>query len=384
MFHGGTSFGWMNGANSNGKNPTSPTSPATTTTPRSTRAAAPRRSTSPSATSIARGHRQTLPPVPCRPSRRHRIPAVQARPLRLALGQPAQARPLRPAAHHGGSRSGLRLHPLPHHDPRSRLRRPRHRRSCTTTPRSTSMANSPAPSTAASNKTRCTLHIANRSRAPRHPRREHRPRELRSRAPRRARRHRTNSVTLAGKPLTGWQIYSLPMLDPGTLPFADKPCTGACFYRGTLQVDPIRPTRFSTPAPSAKARSGSTATRWAAFWHIGPQKALYLPAPWLKAGTNQVVVFDLEGQPGRQLQGLDHPGPQRAHRKPVMRDDGEAEARRDNLIRKQNLIAESPITLHPHTNEGAIIHDAVPRLRGAKRHHSARAFQIHPPRTPRP
>jgi beta-galactosidase len=42
------------------------------------------------------------------------------------------------------------------------------------------------------------------------------------------------------------------------------------------------------------------------FWQIGPQKALYLPASWLKTGTNQVVIFDLEGQPNRQLQGLDH------------------------------------------------------------------------------
>jgi beta-galactosidase len=41
-------------------------------------------------------------------------------------------------------------------------------------------------------------------------------------------------------------------------------------------------------------------------WHIGPQKALYLPAPFLKTGENHVVVFDLEGESGRKLQGLDH------------------------------------------------------------------------------
>ena len=29
------------------------------------------------------------------------------------------------------------------------------------------------------------------------------------------------------------------------------------------------------------------------YWDIGPQKRLYCPAPWLKAGANQVIVFDL-------------------------------------------------------------------------------------------
>ena len=29
------------------------------------------------------------------------------------------------------------------------------------------------------------------------------------------------------------------------------------------------------------------------YWDIGPQKRLYCPAPFLKAGTNEIVVFDL-------------------------------------------------------------------------------------------
>jgi beta-galactosidase GanA len=29
------------------------------------------------------------------------------------------------------------------------------------------------------------------------------------------------------------------------------------------------------------------------FWNIGPQTHLYCPAPWLRAGRNEVVVFDL-------------------------------------------------------------------------------------------
>ena len=29
------------------------------------------------------------------------------------------------------------------------------------------------------------------------------------------------------------------------------------------------------------------------YWAIGPQQRLYCPAPFLRAGTNEIVVFDL-------------------------------------------------------------------------------------------
>jgi beta-galactosidase len=28
------------------------------------------------------------------------------------------------------------------------------------------------------------------------------------------------------------------------------------------------------------------------FWNIGPQRSLYVPAPWLREGRNEVVAFD--------------------------------------------------------------------------------------------
>jgi beta-galactosidase len=113
-------------------------------------------------------------------------------------------------------------------------------------------------------------------------------------------------VTLAGKPLTGWDNYSLPMLTPDTLAFAARPCTGACFYTASFTLSHPADTFLSTGA-LGKGEVWINGKPLGRFWHIGPQKALFLPAPWLKAGANQVVVFDLEGQPNRQLQGLDHP-----------------------------------------------------------------------------
>ena len=29
------------------------------------------------------------------------------------------------------------------------------------------------------------------------------------------------------------------------------------------------------------------------YWNLGPQQRLYCPAPWLKAGANEIIIFDL-------------------------------------------------------------------------------------------
>ena len=112
----------------------------------------------------------------------------------------------------------------------------------------------------------------------------------------------TNQVTLAGKPLTDWQIYSLPMNAPDKLPFHANACSGPCFYRGTLQVDRIADTFLDT-SNFTKGFVWINGHPLGRIWNIGPQKTLYLPAPWLKQGANDVIVFDLDGAPDRTIEG---------------------------------------------------------------------------------
>jgi beta-galactosidase len=116
----------------------------------------------------------------------------------------------------------------------------------------------------------------------------------------------TKQVTLAGKPITGWDIYPLPMLTPDKLNYSDAPCTGPCFYRATFTIDKPADTFLDTSA-FTKGEVWLNGHALGRVWNIGPQKTLYVPGPWLKAGENEVVVFDLEGAPERSLQGLDHP-----------------------------------------------------------------------------
>jgi beta-galactosidase len=113
-------------------------------------------------------------------------------------------------------------------------------------------------------------------------------------------------VTLAGKALKGWENYSLPMSEPGSLAFSSQACQGACFYRTSLTVSQPADTFLDTSA-LGKGEVWVNGRPLGRFWNVGPQKALYLPGPWLHSGANEIVVFDLNGEQGRTIQGLDHP-----------------------------------------------------------------------------
>ncbi len=126
----------------------------------------------------------------------------------------------------------------------------------------------------------------------------------------------TNRVLWRGQPLTGWNIYPLPMGSqstdpdskdsPAKLAFTGAPCTGPCFYRAHFTVAQPGDTFLDvrTLGKGAVWVNGHALGR---VWKIGPQQTLYVPGPWLHAGENQIVVFDLDGKPGAQLAGLDHP-----------------------------------------------------------------------------
>jgi len=110
----------------------------------------------------------------------------------------------------------------------------------------------------------------------------------------------THRVTLGNATLTGWQIYPLPMLEVSSYNYAPGACSGACFYRATFQVDEPADT-FVDARELGKGEVWINGQPLGRFWNIGPQRTLYMPAPWLKKGRNEIVVFDLNGQTGRAV-----------------------------------------------------------------------------------
>ena len=180
----------------------------------------------------------------------------------------------------------------------------------------------------------------------------------------------TQLVVLDGRPLSDWRVYPLPMAElpsvvsrsvvpkPAAATSKPAPSTGnpekqspsphCGFAYGDVCPPEYKPLSHfvaegsissGPPTPNATAASRSlpptffrahftlTAAHdtfldtrnlgkgivWinghnlGRFWNAGPQQTLYVPGPWLHAGTNQIVVFDMLPTTQESVAGLNHP-----------------------------------------------------------------------------
>ncbi|HTY05659.1 MAG TPA: glycoside hydrolase family 35 protein [Gemmatimonadales bacterium] len=116
----------------------------------------------------------------------------------------------------------------------------------------------------------------------------------------------TDSVTFAGAPLSGWDMFALPFDHPERAAFSRKPGTGPALYRGTFTLARTGDT-FLDLRGWGKGNVWVNGHNLGRYWYIGPQQTLYVPGPWLKVGANQVIVLDLEDGEKRTLAGLATP-----------------------------------------------------------------------------
>jgi beta-galactosidase len=117
----------------------------------------------------------------------------------------------------------------------------------------------------------------------------------------------TRSVRLGGQELLGWQIYPLPMTSPGQVTGWKKQTTaGPAFHRGTFTLATVADT-FLDVTSLGKGFVWVNGHNLGRTWEVGPQHSLYLPAPWLKKGMNEVVVFDYTDLATPELRGVTEP-----------------------------------------------------------------------------
>jgi beta-galactosidase len=117
----------------------------------------------------------------------------------------------------------------------------------------------------------------------------------------------TRSVSLAGRALSGWQVYCLPMNSPQELKGWQKQASaGPAFHRGTFTLASVADTYLDVSA-LGKGFVWVNGHNLGRSWGIGPQQSLFLPAPWLQKGVNQVVVFDFTDLDAPRLRGVDNP-----------------------------------------------------------------------------
>lgn len=114
-------------------------------------------------------------------------------------------------------------------------------------------------------------------------------------------------VTLNGMPLTGWQVYTLPMTSLSEVGFHNgAPAAGPAFYRGQFRLDSVGDT-FLDVRGLKKGAVWINGHPIGRYWDIGPQFTLYVPGPWLHTGENSIVVLDVDGVASPHLDGITTP-----------------------------------------------------------------------------
>jgi beta-galactosidase len=121
----------------------------------------------------------------------------------------------------------------------------------------------------------------------------------------------TERVTLNGMTLMNWDVYNLPFDDRyirNLKPDSRNPASEApylkpgFFFRGTFELTDPADT-FIDMTNYQKGLVWVNGHNLGRYWNIGPQFRLYCPAPWLRKGMNEVVVFDLHQTEAKNLSG---------------------------------------------------------------------------------
>lgn len=104
-----------------------------------------------------------------------------------------------------------------------------------------------------------------------------------------------------------WQQYCLPLDNLEKLDFSRGYTEGLpAFYRFELQAEETGDT-FLELEGWGKGCVFVNGFNIGRFWEIGPQKRLYIPAPLLRPGKNEIIVFETEGRSTGEISFLSEP-----------------------------------------------------------------------------
>ncbi|MDD2559147.1 MAG: beta-galactosidase, partial [Bacteroidales bacterium] len=112
------------------------------------------------------------------------------------------------------------------------------------------------------------------------------------------------------KELRGFEIYPIPVEDAlsSRLQFAPRSgkCTMPAYYKSHFNLD-------KTGDVYLDMQNWSKGLVWVngyaigRFWEIGPQQTLFVPGCWLKEGSNEIVVLDMQGPSRPVISGITTP-----------------------------------------------------------------------------
>ena len=96
----------------------------------------------------------------------------------------------------------------------------------------------------------------------------------------------------------GWDMYALPMTDLSRLEYKKtdgEKIDGPVFLRGNLEINGTPKDTFLRLDGFEKGFVTVNGFNLGRYWKVGPTKTLYVPAPILREGKNEIVVFESDG-----------------------------------------------------------------------------------------
>lgn len=121
----------------------------------------------------------------------------------------------------------------------------------------------------------------------------------------------TQRVEYGGISLMDWQVTCLPF-DAAMLaalrwvPMSAEAASTPALYRGSFSLGQ-RGDSFLDMRHWGRGAVWVNGHHLGRFWHIGPQQTLYLPGPWTRVGRNEIVVLDMAPRGARSVAGIDEP-----------------------------------------------------------------------------
>jgi hypothetical protein len=119
----------------------------------------------------------------------------------------------------------------------------------------------------------------------------------------------TDRATLNGMTLMNWEVFGFPLDERwvASLPSgaASRGRPGG-FFKGNFQLSQIADT-FLDLSRYQKGYVWVNGHNLGRYWNIGPQQRLFCPAPWLRRGTNEIIVLDLHQTEPKPIGGKPTP-----------------------------------------------------------------------------
>jgi beta-galactosidase len=117
----------------------------------------------------------------------------------------------------------------------------------------------------------------------------------------------TEKVIFNDSELKNWEIYGFPFNDISNLKFSKATqYQNPVMRKGSFMLDETADTYldFSKWGKGCAWINGHNLGR---YWNIGPTQTMYVPAPWLKKGENEIIIFEELKYNVDEVKGIENP-----------------------------------------------------------------------------